>query len=103
MTKREIVFNYNQTISQANKLDQIAEKLDRLSSDKIESTIGMLKGAWQSDNSSTYYFKAEKVKGDIITTAKEVRQIANSVRSTAEAVKRAELRALEIAKARTYQ
>lgn len=102
MTKNEIIFNYNQAIKQANKLDRLADKIEKLSSEKLETTVGHLKTAWQSDNSIQYYRKVGKVQSDITKTAKDIKKIADSIRTTAEAVKSAELKALEIAQVRAY-
>ena len=102
MTKSEILFNYRQAIRQAEKLEEVAKKLNKLGTDKMGNSIGTLKSAWQSDNSGAYYSKAIKVQGEIQTTAKNIRQIAQAIRSTAEAVRNAELRALEIARSRSY-
>lgn len=101
MTEREIKLNYQQAIKQASRLEDIAGKLENLSSNKLSDTVGTLKQAWQSDSSSQYYNKMDKVQGDINTTAKQVRKIANSIRTTADAVRNSEMKAVEIAKTRS--
>ena len=101
MTEREIKLNYQQAIRQASRLEDIAGKLENLSSNKLSNTVGTLKQAWQSDSSSQYYNKVDKVQGDINTTAKQVRKIANSIRTTADAVRNSEMKAIEIAKTRS--
>lgn len=101
MTEREIKLNYQQAIRQASRLEDIAGKLENLSSNKLSNTVGTLKQAWQSDSSSQYYNKVDKVQGDINTTAKQVRKIANSIRTTADAVRNSEMKAVEIAKTRS--
>ncbi len=101
MTEREIKLNYRQAIEQAKKLEDIASKLEKLSSNKLSNTVGTLKQAWQSDSSPKYYNKVDKVQGDINATAKQVRKIANSIRTTADAVRNSEMKAIEIAKTRS--
>lgn len=101
MTEREIKLNYQQAIREASRLEAIAGKLENLSSNKLSNTVGTLKQAWQSDSSSQYYNKVDKVQGDINTTAKQVRKIANSIRTTADAVRNSEMKAVEIAKTRS--
>ena len=101
MTEREIKLNYQQAIRQASRLEDIAGKLENLSSNKLSNTVGTLKQAWQSDSSPQYYNKVDKVQGDINTTAKQVRKIANSIRTTADAVRNSEMKAIEIAKTRS--
>ncbi len=103
MTEYEIYFQYNSAVRQAQKLDEIARKLEKLSTDKMNSTLRSLKAAWQSDNSAQYYQKAGKAQEDVKETASQIRKIADGIRTTAEAVKNAELRALEIARERSYR
>lgn len=103
MTRSEILFNYRQAIRQAEKIDDIADKIERLATVKLDNTVGSLRNNWNSDSSQRYYSKAGQVQGDINNNAKNLRRVASSIRSTAEAIKRAELRALEIARARSYK
>lgn len=102
MTKSEIIFNYNQAIKQAAKLEEISNSIERVATDKMAASIGVLKGAWQSDNSAPFYTKIGQVQTDIQNDAKSIRSVAQSIRETAERIKQAELRALEIAQTRTY-
>lgn len=102
MTRSEILFNYRQAIRQADRLDDIAKKLSRLTSNQMNSTIGTLKSAWKSDNSPQYYSKMSKVQEDIKDDASDLKKIAQAIRDTAEQIKQAELRALEIAESRSY-
>ena len=103
MTENEILFNYRQAMKQADRLDEIAQKIEKLAAVKMESTIGTLKNAWQSDNSALYYNKMNRVQEEILEDAADVKKVAQSIRTTAESIKRAELRALELAKSRTYR
>lgn len=103
MTRNEIIFNYNQAIQQAKKLEQLANSLSTLSTDRIDNTAGSLKNAWQSDHSFQYYSKLGKVQGEIKTTSNDIKKIARSIRTTAQTVRNAEIRALEIAESRSYR
>ena len=103
MTRLEIIFNYTQAMRQAQKLDEIAGQLERLAKDRYGDTIWGIRNAWNSDNSEQYLVKARKVQNDILETAKKLRRIAESIRTTAEAIKRAELAALDIARSRVYE
>lgn len=102
MTRSEIIFNYNQAIKQAARLEEIAGNIERIATDKMENSIGMLKNAWRSDNSPQFYSKIGRVQSDIQGDAKSIRKVAQNIRETAERIKQAELRALEIAQTRTY-
>lgn len=100
MTRGEVLFNYNQAMAQARRLDTLAKQVELLSRNKIEDTKSRLRVAWQSDNSSAYLGKVEIVQNSIYDSAKKIRNIAQGIRTIAESVKAAELRAIEIARAR---
>ena len=100
MTRGEVLFNYNQAMAQARRLDALAKQVELLSRNKIEDTKSRLRVAWQSDNSSAYLGKVEIVQNSIYDSAKKIRNIAQGIRTIAESVKAAELRAIEIARAR---
>lgn len=103
MTKSEILFNYRQAIKQADRLEEIAKKVEKLATNNMSNSLGNLRMAWKSDSSSQYFNKMSKVQGDIKKDAQNLRKVAQSIRKTAESVKTAELRALEIAKTRNYK
>lgn len=102
MTRHEILFNYAQAMKQADQLDDVARKIGRLATDKMESTTGALKAAWQSDCSPQYIQKMGAVQDEIKGSASSIRKVAQSIRTTAERIRRAELRALEVAQTRSY-
>lgn len=102
MTKHEILFNYTQAMKQAERLDEVAQKLNRLASDKMANTTYSLKTAWQSDNSPQYFRKMELVQDRIKENYVNIQKVAQSIRTTAENMKRAELKALEISNTRSY-
>ena len=83
-------------------MDDIAKKLDKLASDKMENTVGTLKNAWQSDSSPQYYNKVGTVQANMKATAEGLKTIAQCIRTTAEAMKQAEMRVIEIARTRSY-
>ena len=103
MTESEIYFQYNSAVKQAEKLDEIAGKLQKIAADRMEGTQKRKKNVWQSDNSPQYYQKAGQVQEDLSSTASQIQKIADGIRTIAESVKNAELRALEIARNRTYR
>lgn len=102
MNRQEILMNYAQAKYQAQRLDDIADRIERLANSNMDSSLKTLQVAWKSDNSPQFYTKAETVRSAILTDAANIRKVAASIRATAEAVKNADLRALEIAQARTY-
>ena len=79
MTRGEVLFNYNQAMAQARRLDTLAKQVELLSRNKIEDTKSRLRVAWQSDNSSAYLGKVEIVQNSIYDSAKKIRNIAQGI------------------------
>lgn len=102
MERWEILFNYQQSIQQADRLEDIARTVDRLANNRMGETIDGLRAGWQSDSSPRFYNKIGQVQRDIRAHAENIRRVAKSIRTIAEEIKRAELRALEIARMRSY-
>lgn len=102
MTRAQIIFNYERAMKQADKLDSIAKEVDRLANTSLPNTLGLLRTAWLSDNSPQFCSKVEKVREDIHGEASDIRKAAQSIRTIANAIKKAELSALAIAQERSY-
>ncbi len=102
MTRTEILFNYRQAIKQAEKLEQLSKRLNSVADRSMEPAIATLRSAWRSDHSEQYYSKAGIAKDNINKSAANLNTIAASIRRVAKAVRDAELRALEVARKRSY-
>lgn len=96
----EIYFNYNQAIKQANKLESVAKDLRKASDRTMEDILNNVNSAWKSDSTPLYLKKGQKVEGDIRTTAGNLDNIAQAIRTIAERIREAELEAWRIANAR---
>ena len=96
----EIYFNYNKAIEQANKLDDIANRLSNAASRDVEKILNDINTAWKSDSSSAYIKKGQKVETDMHTTANNIKNIAQTIRTIAKRVLEAELAAWRIANER---
>ena len=101
MTYSEIQFNYSQAIKQASTLESIAKGLDKRANNDLSGILNNVNSAWKSDSAPAYISKGNKVKTDILTTAKNLRAIASSIRTIAKNVRDAELEALRIAQERS--
>ncbi len=99
-SRSEIRFNFKQALAQADRLDDVADKLDRLSKDTMENSMQTLASAWSGDNATAFLRKEDILKGDIKSTASSVHDIADDIRRIARRVYEAEMEALRIAKSR---
>lgn len=96
----EIYFNYNKAIAQANRLDGIAKKMKNAANRDMQGILNDVSRAWKSDSAPQYVRKGETVKGNIQTSAKNLKEIASTIRTIAERVRDAELEAWRIANER---
>ena len=96
----EININYEKAIAQAKQLEDVAKRLQNAGDRSMETILNDVNKAWKSDSTSQYTKKGQKVKSDIITSAKNLRQIATAIRTIAKRVRDAELEAWRIANER---
>lgn len=101
LTKRMIEINFAAAKSDAKKLEDAAESLDRLAKGKYEEVMQGISKAWKSDSAPAYISKGRKVETDIQNTAKELRTLAAQIRQAAQKMYNAEMQAIQIAKTRT--
>lgn len=97
-----IEFDYNRAIAQAQKLDEIAEKLYNLVQNDFIGSMEMLKGGWEGEASNMYIDKGNILCDKINKTSKDLKNTANSIRKIAKRIYESEMHALEIAKQRSY-
>ena len=88
-----IELKYNNSINQANKLDQTSD---------LNSAIQTVNTNWKGENAAAYLVKANNVQVDITKTANDLRRAANAIRTIAKNVRTAEINAYNIAVARKY-
>ena len=101
-TQAQIYMDYQNACSQAGSLEQIARNLDNVADGQMQSCLGQVSSHWKGHNSEAYVRKGRVVQDKIRNTAKDLRNAASAVRRMAKNTYDAEMRALEIAKAREY-
>lgn len=97
-----IEWNYIQAKRQAAKLEEQADRLGKLASNQLGGTLNNLSNNWKGESAGKYMRKGEQMKTEINSLARNLRQIASVIRSTAERTYWAEMRARELARKRTY-
>ena len=101
-SKATIEFNYRKAKAQADKLDQLAGELSKLSSSEFSAAMQNVSSNWKGENASAYLAKGARLQGKMETTAKSLRGVASDIRAAAKRVRDADLKALAIAEARLY-
>lgn len=93
----EIDFNYNQAISQAGELEDISERLKKLSENDLQDVMDDLSSAWKSDSAGQYINKVNRLNESIRSTSRNLKEISAAIRNIARNVKDAETAAQKIA------
>ena len=101
-TRASIEFDFKQALSQADRVEQIADSLSKLSGNKFEGTMQNLSINWKGESANKYLAKGERLQGKMNVTANDLRRIASDIRRIARNLYNAEMAALEIASQRNY-
>lgn len=95
-TEWQINVDFQNARQQAQRLDDIANDIERGVVRRMEQTHDRIRTSWRGDNANLYLGKQSKVANEIRQTAAELHSIANDIRTIAQAVYEAEMRALAI-------
>ena len=96
----EILFNYTLAIRQAAALDALSDSLRNTVNNKMSGILNQVGVAWKSESSQQYMQKGEQVKEELLASARNISDIAQTIRKIAERVKAAEMEAVRIANER---
>ena len=101
-TRGEIEFDFRKANDQAKKLDDIADRLKKLSATDFENTLQTLSANWKGANASTYLAKGSRLQDEMNATVRELGQVAADIRTIAKRIYDAEMEAIRIAESREY-
>lgn len=97
-----IEMNFRQAKQQAAQLEELAARLENLAKQDLQETMQELSGVWKGENAEAYMRKGNRLEENIAATAAKLKQIASTIRTTAQRTYETEMRAREIAAERTY-
>ena len=100
MSAIKIEIDFAAANAQANRLEDLAVKIQDLAEKQLSDTITLLSSGWSGESASAYLQKAEYVKDNITQTAKTLLSIAETIRTDAQRIYDAEKAAVEIAMTR---
>lgn len=98
----KIEFNYSQSIAQARKLDDLADELRAMLRGTYKTATENIRGAWKGENADKFIVKLEELQRQIGSTADHLGKLATSIRVAANTIYRAEKRAEELARNRSF-
>lgn len=102
MEESTIYMNYRQAVNQAERLQEQAEQLSRIANTRMADMMVRLNGNWKGENAEIYLAKCAALQEKIGRTARGLFAAAAAIRTAAERTYQAEMRALELARQRSY-
>lgn len=103
MTKHELYCNYLIARKKASDLDKIANQIRKLAENKFNSELNKIEKNWVGTVSIAYINKGKILTEHLIQKSISLQNTAETIRKVAERVYNTEMKALEIAKSRTYK
>lgn len=82
-SKEKMETDFQIAMAQADKIDEITERLSAVSRKKLGSTLQDLSVGWKGENASAYLRKGAKLQGRINNSSMELHNIAEDIRSSA--------------------
>lgn len=98
----KIDVDFEMMMMQAGILERIAEQMETLGSKSFDATLQSIAASWKGDNATLYLGKGEVLKNNTITTAQNLRDIAESLKTRTQFIYSKEKAAAEVAGKRTY-
>lgn len=96
MSKKDaIAMDFELARTQAERLEKLAAQMTSLAKKKMDHSLEMIAGSWESENATIYLRKGEELEEEIKETAGRLRGIANDIRSIAQRIYDAEMKALK--------
>jgi len=100
ISKDTIIMNFKSAMAQADKLDTIADRLNKLNNSEFEQILNSINANWKGECASKYLHKGDKLQEYMTDTSGSLHDIAEEIRNIARRIYNAEMAALAIAEAR---
>lgn len=101
-TAYAIRMDFQNANRQADKLEDIAKKIDQAARNDLMDCMQGVSNNWKSDTSTAYCRKGREVANQLQSLAKSLQKTASSVRTIAKNTYDSEMRALALARKRSY-
>lgn len=89
-------FNYNNAISQANQVDNIAKEMLAVANRQLQTTMDSIGACWRGEASQQFLGHCATTQADIRDQAKKLQDLARRIREVARIIEAAEERAKEL-------
>ena len=85
-----IVFNYGKAMRQAERLQEIARKVQAVGDGDMEVALANVNRSWNGENASEFIKKGHKLAEDTKAMGKDLEKIAETIREIARQIEAAE-------------
>lgn len=92
-----IKFNYNQTVNQAKRLEELAGDMQSQSIKQLEKVYENVNAAWTGQAAKTYLKYIHGIQGDLTKKAKYLCELASFLRESAKKMQAADAAAKQLA------
>lgn len=96
-TSGEIRFDYENALTQASRLEELANNIQRRVVRPMDSTAQDLHAAWTGTSANDFIRKEQDLRGQVAQTEQDLRDIASDIRTIARRLYNAEMDALRVA------
>jgi len=97
-----IEFDYNLAIDKASKLEDVAEKL-KMCAARMENVLDASKCFWKGDAANEYFRRSQQCPDELKKASDNYYKTAATIRNIAKRLYDMEMRAVNIAKERTFR
>lgn len=102
MNRNEIRLNYNKMLSQARRLEELANEINCMTDGDLEQMMCTLSDAWKGEDGKDFRNKGNQLIRLTRVHGKSLQKTADVLRRNAENTYRAELRMIELAEKRGW-
>lgn len=92
-----IIFDYEATIRQAEKLEELADRLKGIAESDLEEVLSEVNQGWKGENATKFLSKGDRMRGKVLTSSSNLREIARTMRRMADNLRASEQEAARIA------
>ena len=95
-TRSQIEFDFKKALGQADKIEGIADRLQKISRKELENSLQNLSAGWKGESASLYLQKGNTLQEKIDATAESLYAVAADIRTIARRLYGAEIANLAI-------
>lgn len=100
-SKETVMINFKNAMAQADKLDNVARKLENVGNNEINSALVSISSNWTGESANAFIGKGKILQKKVGSTASSLHAIAQEIRRNARAIYAAEIASIAVAESRT--